>query len=186
MFLADHASTDILEAKMKELQNLHRHNVVTEVEDDGQFTVESRWVLTEKFKDGNKITKARLVAKGFQEKNNKDLRKDSPTILKVNLRLIACISSCYGWKVKALDIRSAFLQGQMIDRDVYLKPPVEAGLDEKVWKLNKALYGLGDASRKWYLKVKNILLRLGVKMSIYDEALFYYHVKGILHGLIGC
>ena len=185
LLLADHGSTDVLEAKMKELQNLHRHNVVTEVDDEGQFTIESRWVLTEKLKEGNKVTKARLVAKGFQEKENKDLRKDSPTILKVNLRLIACISSCYGWKVKALDIRSAFLQGETLDRDVYLRPPVEAGLHGKVWKLQKALYGLGDASRKWYLKVKNILLRLGVKMSIYDEALFYYHVNGVLSGLIG-
>ena len=49
----------------------------------------------------------------------------------------------------------------------------------------KALYGLGDASRKWYLKVKNILSSLGVKMSIYDEALFYYQVNGVLQGLVG-
>ena len=34
---------------------------------------------------------------------------------KVNLRLIACISICHDWNVKALDIRSAFLQGEVLE-----------------------------------------------------------------------
>ena len=166
-------------------ENIISHDAVIEVEDVGQDAIDSRWIITEKFKEGGRVVKARLVAKGFQEKGNNELRKDSPTILKVNLRLIACIASCSGWAVKTLDIRSAFLQGESLDRDVFLRPPLEAGLSGKLWRLRKALYGLGDASRKWYLKVKNLLLSLGVKMSIYDEALFFYHVNGTVHGLVG-
>ena len=183
--LSDLSTNEILNAKIKELDNLKSHNAMIEIDDQGQDAIDSRWIVTEKYKDGVRVVKARLVAKGFQEKCNYDLRKDSPTILKVNLRLIACISSCHGWSVKSLDIRSAFLQGEVLERDVYLRPPVEAGLNQKLWKLLKALYGLGDASRKWYLKVKNVLLSLGVEMSIYDEALFYYHVNGVLQGLMG-
>ena len=183
--LSDLSTNEILAAKIKELDNLMSHDAVTVVDDVGQETIDSRWIVTEKYKDGSRVVKARLVAKGFQEKCNTELRKDSPTILKVNLRLIACISSCRGWAVKSLDIRSAFLQGEILERDVFLKPPVEAGLEHQLWKLRKALYGLGDASRKWYLKVKNILLSLGVQMSVFDEALFYFQVNDGLEGLMG-
>ena len=94
IFLLGNAETnDILAAKVKELDNLRSHDAVVEVEDQGQDAINSRWIVTEKLKEGVRVVKARLVAKGFQEKCNNELRKDSPTILKINLRMIACISS---------------------------------------------------------------------------------------------
>ena len=71
---------------------------------------------------------------------------------KESLRLTLVTAASKGWRIGSLDIKSAFLQGQKIERDVYLKPraPREAGTD-KLWKLNKTVYGLGDASRRWYL-----------------------------------
>ena len=39
------------------------------------------------------------------------------------------------WKINTMDIRTAFLQGNSIERDVYLKPPKEAHT-KKLWKLN--------------------------------------------------
>ena len=177
-------SSEVLEAKMKEIENLKYHNIYTEVPKTGkgEETIGSRWVITEKFKDGEKITKARLVAKGFQENN--DLKKDSPTCLKENLRLIVAIAASEKWKMKSLDIKSAFLQGKNIDREVYLIPPPEFSDGQVLWKLNKVIYGLSDASRMWYLRVKEVLESLGMKMSIYDEALFYYKQNGNLNGLI--
>ena len=66
------------------------------------------------------------------------------------------------WKIGRLDIKSAFLQGQKIERDVYLKPLKEAGTD-RLWKLNKTVYGLGDPLRRWYFRVKDELRALGPK-----------------------
>ncbi|GAB1599883.1 hypothetical protein Ahia01_000265800 [Argonauta hians] len=178
-------SSEVLEAKMKEIENLKSHNIFTEVqqaEKGEERAIGSRWVITEKFKDGEKIIKARLVAKGFQE--NSDLKKDSPTCLKENLRLVVAIAASEKWKMKSLDIKSAFLQGKNIERDVYLIPPAEVSNGKVLWKLNKVIYGLSDASRMWYLKVKEVLESLGMKMSIYDEALFYFKVSGKLCGLI--
>ncbi|GAB1607207.1 hypothetical protein Ahia01_001004000 [Argonauta hians] len=189
-------SSEILEAKIKEIENLKSHNIFTEVqqaekgeeraigsiEKGEERAIGSRWVITEKFKDGEKIIKARLVAKGFQE--NSDLKKDSPTCLKENLRLVVAIAASEKWKMKSLDIKSAFLQGKNIERDVYLIPPAEVSNGKVLWKLNKVIYGLSDASRIWYLKVKEVLESLGMKMSIYDEALFYFKVRGKLCGLI--
>ena len=44
-----------------------------------RFCVSTRWVVTEKYEDGEKVVKARLVARGFEETDLKDIRKDSPT-----------------------------------------------------------------------------------------------------------
>ena len=175
-------SNDVLMAKMRELNNLKQHKVYDEVEDNNMRKIETTWIITESWKKGQKETKARLVARGFQERQNKE-RKDSPTCLKASLRLTFCMAASKKWIVKILDIKSAFLQGQLIQRDVFLKPPIEAGTSG-VWKLRKTIYGLCDASRQWYLTAKQSLENFGAKMSIYDEALFYYQEKGTLRGMI--
>jgi hypothetical protein len=73
------------------------------------------------------------------------------------------LSPTFDWPCKSVDIRAALLQGKPIDRDVYLRPPKDLGLDGKLWKLRKTVYGLTDASRSWYLSVKYALLELGCK-----------------------
>ncbi len=60
-------SCEVLEAKMRELENLKQHGVFVEAKEVTGDIIQSAWVITEKWKDGRKQTKARLVAKGFQE-----------------------------------------------------------------------------------------------------------------------
>ena len=84
-----------------------------------------------------------------------------------------------------MDIKCAFLQGMNIDRLVYVVPPIEANT-KRLWKLNTAVYGLVDASRTWYLKVKNELSSLGAKKSIYDNALFYWQHENVMQGFMCC
>ena len=74
------------------------------------------------------------------------------------------------WKLNAIDIKTAFLQGDRIDRRIYVIPPKEANTTN-FWQLKKCIYGLGDASRKWYNRVKIYLLPLGLVMSKADPAL---------------
>ena len=54
------------------------------------------------------------------------------------------------------------LQGEKIDCDVYLKPPKEAETS-KLRKLNITAYGLCDAPHAWYITVKDVLMKTGVK-----------------------
>ena len=53
------------------------------------------------------------------------------------------------WKLNAIDIKTSFLQGDKINREIYVTPPNEANTTN-VWQLKKCIYGLEDASRKWY------------------------------------
>ena len=101
--------------------------------------------------------------------------KDSPTCAKESLRLIFAIMATRKWKIHSIDIKAAFLQGRPIDRKVYLLPPVEAEVENTIWELKTCIYGLGDASRSWYLSVREQFTKLKARANKYDPAIFYWH-----------
>ena len=76
----EHQKPKIIEAKNTEIENLKTYETFEEVLDEGQETIGSRWIITEKQKhDGQKKDyKARLVAKGFQEIDQP--QSDSPKL----------------------------------------------------------------------------------------------------------
>ena len=115
---------DDKEAKLAELARWNQYNVYKEVDNVGQNYVTSQWVMSQKYVNGVRQIKARLVARGFQESD--DQRKDSPTATVESIRLMLVLASSNGWKLNSLDIKSAFLQGDELKRDVYLRPPKEA------------------------------------------------------------
>ena len=91
--------------------------------------------MTEKVVDGLIVLKARLVARGFEEQD--EIQADSPTARNETLRIFLAITSSLSWQCKTPDIKAAFLQGQEINREVYLKPPKEADAVGCVWRLKK-------------------------------------------------
>ena len=112
------------------------------------------------------------MARRFEE-NEEGIQKDSPTCMRESIRILLTIASSCRWKICSVDIKAAFLQGNNIDREVFLKPPKEACASGKLWKLQKVVYGLPDASRVWYLRVVEEMKKLGVSVSKYDKAAFY-------------
>jgi hypothetical protein len=173
-FLSDNGTHNaaVASAMSVELNNLIENGVYEEINDDGQDYIDSKWDFTEKSDGASTWIKARLVAKGFQE-NTDEIRKDSPTCSKTNLRTVLAIAATNKWKVQSIDIKSAFLQGRLIEREVIVKPPKEAGTG-KLWRLRKALYGLNDAAREWYLKVHETIAEMGGTRSTYDNAVFFW------------
>ena len=94
--------------------------------------------------------RARLVARGFEEDTSR-IEVDSPTVGKSTVRMVLAVAAAKHWIIKSTDIKSAFLQGNVLQRDVYIKPPKEANVsDGCVWKLSRCLYGLNDAARQFY------------------------------------
>ena len=78
--------------------------------------------------------------------------------------------------MKSTDVKSAFLQSDTIEREIFLKPPDEASCPNKLWRLRKSLYGLNDAARQFFLSLTGELKRLGCKQS---------HLDPTFHFLIG-
>ena len=173
----------IMKAKLDELNNWKTNEVYKEVNNQGQETVSVRWVTTAKLKDQKVVCKARLCARGFEEEQ--PFRKDSPTGSREGLRLTLSILASNGWELNSLDIKSAFLQGKEIDRTVFIKPPPEAKTT-KLWQLKKCVYGLADAPRKWYIKLKEELEKSGANQSKYDDGLFFVRQNNRLIGILSC
>ena len=142
-----------------------------------------RWVLKENVATGEKLVKAILCARGFEEEQH--FRTDSPTCCKEGLHLTCCIISSNKWPLNSLDVKTAFLQGKLIERTVYVRPPKEAQTN-KVWKLRKCVYGLTDASWYWYLKLREELIKLGATPTQLHEGTFIWSKNNKPIGIMAC
>ena len=89
------------------------------------------------------------MARGYEK--DKDLRKDSPpTVAKSTIRIPLTLAASKDWKIQTTDIKSAFLQGKDISRDVYISPPKESDTPKgKIWKLKKTLYRFINTARQF-------------------------------------
>ena len=171
-------------AKALELDNWNRHGVFEEVPYYGQKALTTRWVYASKTVGSKNVLKAHLVARGFKEQNLSEIERDSPTCSHDSLRLVLAIVAIISCKIRSVDIKTAYLHGERLDRHVYLKPPVEANSNGKLWKLNRCVSGLCDTSRHWYLKVHNVVIEHGTQVSNLDQAIFYWRKEDSLHGLL--
>jgi hypothetical protein len=173
----DHGKIEIKQAKDKELDGWKQLDAYEEVPDVGQSRIQAIWIITRKG-DGYK---ARLVVRGDQE--NCNVQGDSPTISKLAIRIFLSVAASEGFKISTKDVRSAFLQGKYLERTVYVEPPSELKKPFTIWKLKKAVYGLGDAARNWYDSVLQEMIKIGCKKSIYEDALFYFKKNERLMGM---
>ena len=174
--------SEVKEAMMKELQQFKDYDVYETVQDTGQPRISTRWVVTERTstETNQKTTKARLVCRGFEESTNEQL--DSPTVDKISIRFLFSVCASNRWKCESLDVKGAFLQAENLEREVFVEPPT--GLSSgRIWRLKKPMYGLKDASRKWFLTLRNELKNLGCEQSTIDLCMFTYHVDGKLCGM---
>ena len=64
-------------------------------------------------------------------------------------------------------------KGNRLERDIYIEPPSEAHAKNKLWKLDKCVYGLNDAARMWYFTVWEELESLGCRRSVFDYGVFH-------------
>ncbi|KAD4385676.1 hypothetical protein E3N88_25845 [Mikania micrantha] len=81
------------------------------------------------------------------------------------------------WRVHHLDVKSAFLNGDL-NEEVYIKQPdgfVVQGNEKMVYKLSKALYGLRQAPRAWNVKLDKVLKELGFMKCKHEQAVYILH-----------
>jgi hypothetical protein len=94
--------------------------------------------------------KARLVAKGTAQKAGIDYDEVYAPVARLDsVRLLLALAAQEGSHVHYLDVKSAFLNGDL-QEEVYVTQPLgfeSQGQEHKVLRLNKALYGLKQAPR---------------------------------------
>ena len=109
------SSDDNLETAKKEgLQSWGKNKVYTQVSEQDQPRISTRWVYTYKNLNDKQVCKARLVARGFQDRDVGNIRNDSPTCSK-GLHIALAITDFNYWMCKSMDIKTAFLQSKELD-----------------------------------------------------------------------
>ncbi|GJU33626.1 putative ribonuclease H-like domain-containing protein [Tanacetum coccineum] len=96
------------------------------------------------------------------------------------IRLFFAYASFMGFIVYQMDVKSAFLYGT-IEEEVYVcQPPSfeDPQFPDKVYKVEKALYGLHQAPRAWYETLSTYLLENRYRRGNIDKILFIKKDKG--------
>ena len=127
--------------------------------------IEGRWVFKNKLGDDNKLVrrKARFVEKGFLQTYGRDyLETHSPVAKMKSIKLLLSIVSKLNLELKQIDFDTAFLNAQ-VEEDIYMKQPdgFHVGAPDVVCKLNKAIYGLKQASRQWNKLLNEFMIGRG-------------------------
>lgn len=135
-----------------------------------------KWVYKEKRDANGSIErhKARLVVKGFHQREGIDYDEVFAPVSKYStLRTLLAIAAHQDLEIHQLDIKTAFLNGNL-DEDVYIQQPPGYSNDNPnlACKLNKALYGLKQASRAWHRTLKTKIESMGFTESTADPGLF--------------
>ncbi|GJW16665.1 putative ribonuclease H-like domain-containing protein [Tanacetum coccineum] len=118
---------------------------------------------------------ARLVAQGFIQED--DIYYDevfAPVAIIEAIRLFLAFASYMGFTVYQMDVKSVFLYGT-IKEEVYVHQPigfVDPTHPNKVYKVIKALYGLHQAPRAWYVTLSSFLMENGFRRGTIDKTLF--------------
>ncbi|WJZ92889.1 hypothetical protein VitviT2T_011862 [Vitis vinifera] len=167
-----------IEAMKAEIDAIERNGTwkLTELP-EAKNAIGVKWVFRTKFNSDGSIFrhKARLVVKGFAQVAGVDYGDTfAPVARHDTIRLLLALAGQMGWKVYHLDVKSAFLNGILLE-EIYVQQPEGfevIGHEHKVYKLHKALYGLKQAPRAWYSRIDSHLIQLGFRRSENEATLY--------------
>uniref|UniRef100_A0A2N9HZ71 CCHC-type domain-containing protein n=2 Tax=Fagus sylvatica TaxID=28930 RepID=A0A2N9HZ71_FAGSY len=141
----------------------------------GKSAIGCKWVYKIKTKSDGSIEryKARLVAKGYAQEYGIDYEETFAPVARItSVRSLLAIAVVHQWPLFQMDVKNAFLNGDLTE-EVYMQaPPGYSDCPDKVCLLRRALYGLKQAPRAWFAKFSSIVHQFGFSSSSHDTALF--------------
>ena len=172
------------EAMDTEMKAIEKNNTWELVElPDGVKPIGVKWVFKTKFNEHGQIEKykARLVAKGYAQQYGINYTEVFAPVARLDtVRVLLAVTAQYSWEVFQLDVKSAFLHGEL-QEEVYVQQPagfITKGKENHVYKLRKALYGLRQAPRTWYSKIEAYFAREKFVRCSSEHTLFTKRVYG--------
>eukprot|EP00253_Pinus_taeda_P030966 PITA_30966 len=90
-----------------------------------------------------------------------------------SIRLVLSLAASLKWEVHQMDVKSAFLHGDLHE-EIYMEQPIGfIQIDSSlVCRLKKSLYGLKQAPRAWYAKMDSFLLESGFSRCYSDNTVY--------------
>jgi hypothetical protein len=115
------------------------------------------------------------VAKGYVQRHGVDYDEVFAPVARLeSVRLLLALAAGSGWGVHHMDVKSAFLNGELQEEVYAAQPPGFAvkGQEHLVLRLDKALYGLKQAPRAWNAKLDTSLQQLGFTRCASEHAVY--------------
>lgn len=169
-------------AMMDEISSMEKNKVFELVprphKSSGIRVIGSRWVYDKKTDGQGHVTrlKARFIARGFTQVLGIDYTETfAPTLKSRSFKMLLALANQNGWNIRQLDIKTAFLNADIGETEVFLRQPdgfINKDHPEYVWKLNKSIYGLKQSPRNWYTMLSSFLISLGFQPSTADPCIY--------------
>ncbi|CAM8999069.1 unnamed protein product [Rhodiola kirilowii] len=144
----------------------------------GACSIGCKWVFTVKVNPDGSVAclKARLVAKGYSQTYGIDhFDTFSPVAKLTSIRLLISLAASHHWPLHQLDIKNAFLHGDL-QEPIYMEQPpgfVAQGESAKVCYLHKSLFSMKQSPRAWFSTFTATVEKFGMEKSKSDHSVFY-------------
>ncbi|GJY88088.1 putative ribonuclease H-like domain-containing protein [Tanacetum coccineum] len=191
--------------KMPALEDISINDFITDEEDDGaeadmnnlDTTIQVSLVPTTRIHKDHPLdsvigdlqfaTQTRKMTKNLEEHGTHtqeegiDYDEVFASVARIKeIRLFLAYASFKDFAVYQMDVKSAFLNGK-IEEEVYVYQPPgfeDPNIPNRVYKVEKSLYGLHQAPRAWYETLSIYLLDNGCQRGKNDKTLFIKRHKG--------
>ncbi|GKE26016.1 putative ribonuclease H-like domain-containing protein [Tanacetum coccineum] len=167
-----------IEAMQEELLQFKLQEVWTLVDlPNRKRAIGTKWVFRNKKDERGTVirNKARLVAQGYTQEEGINYDEVFAPVAKIEaISLFLAYASFKDFMVYQMDIKSTFLYGK-IEEEVYVCQPLgfeDPDFLDRVYKVEKALYGLHQAPKAWYETLSIYLLDNEFQRGKIDKTLF--------------
>jgi transposase InsO family protein len=161
------------EAEHRAFERMGVYEVVPHPKD--RKVVGSKWVFRIKRGPDGAIQKykARVVAQGFTQIEGVDYDETFAPVAKfASLRVILALAAERDLEVQQMDVKSAYLNGELKEEIFMQAPPGFDVPEGMVLRLIKAVYGTKQGGRVWYEEIRDKLGSMGYQRTEADHAVF--------------
>jgi hypothetical protein len=121
-----------------------------------------------------------LVAKGLKQIHGIDYDETfSPVTMLNSVQILLAIAAYFDYDIRLMDIKMTFLNRNLTN-DVYMTQPegfVYPKHAGKIYKLQKSIYGLKQASQSWNLHFDEVVKDFGFIKNV-EEPCFHKNISG--------
>ncbi|HYS59715.1 MAG TPA: reverse transcriptase domain-containing protein, partial [Gemmatimonadales bacterium] len=168
------------EAYDEEIESMVKNSVWDFVPRPKDKTIlDSRCVFKKKTEtDGRTRWRTRLVVRGYKDRTEYDFSEVYAPVSRLPaVRVALAVVNRYQWHAYHLDIKTAFLHGDLED-EIYMEIPegIQVSSETRrstVCKLKKSLYGLKQSPNRWNQKFESLIKGLGFEHEINDPCIYF-------------
>jgi hypothetical protein len=149
----------------------------------GANVVSNKWIFKVKRLPNGQIDRynARLVARGFSQRHGIDYNETFAPVVRIeSLRILLAVAAAEDLEVHQMDVVTAYLAGEL-EEEIYMAVPQGlTGIDGKVCRLKKGLYGLKQSARVWNRRIASELKQAGLSVFPEDQSIWVDQARNLI------